>query len=105
MIDASRWRKIEDLFHQALEQPECNRQLWLRLVRATTYCLGESSRYWSQKNLAHLFATNDALCSGLVWAFGHVLQLGFDDEVRAAWTAVIQAVNEQMKIGAVAVPA
>jgi hypothetical protein len=32
------------------------------------------------------------------------LQPGFDDEVRAAWTAVIRAVNEQMKIGAAAVP-
>lgn len=42
----------------------------------------------------------DTLCTALVWAFGQALQPGFDDEVRAAWTAVIQAVNEQMKIGA-----
>jgi hemoglobin-like flavoprotein len=47
----------------------------------------------------------DTLCSALVWAFGQALQLGFDDEVRAAWTTVIRAVNEQMKIGAAAVPA
>ena len=47
----------------------------------------------------------DTLCSALVWAFGQALQPGFDDEVRAAWTAVIRAVNEQMKIGAAAVPA
>jgi len=47
----------------------------------------------------------DTLCSALVWAFGQALQPGFDNEVRAAWTAVIQAVNEQMKIGAAAVPA
>jgi len=46
----------------------------------------------------------DTLCSALVWAFGQALQPGFDDEVRAAWTAVIRAVNEQMKIGASAVP-
>ena len=46
----------------------------------------------------------NTLCSALVWAFGQALQPGFDDEVRAAWTAVIQAVNEQMKIGAAAVP-
>jgi hemoglobin-like flavoprotein len=46
----------------------------------------------------------DTVCSALVWAFGQALQPGFDDEVRAAWTAVIQAVNEQMKIGAAAVP-
>ena len=44
------------------------------------------------------------LCSALVWAFGQALQPGFDDEVRAAWTAVIRAVNEEMKIGAAAVP-
>jgi len=42
----------------------------------------------------------DTLCAALVWAFGQALQPGFDEEVRAAWTAVIQAVNEQMKIGA-----
>ncbi|HEX6880485.1 MAG TPA: globin domain-containing protein [Terriglobales bacterium] len=42
----------------------------------------------------------DTLCSALVWAFGQGLQPGFDDETRAAWTAVIQSVNEQMKIGA-----
>lgn len=47
----------------------------------------------------------NTLCSALVWAFGQALQPGFDDEVRAAWTAVIQAVNEQMKIGAATVPA
>jgi hemoglobin-like flavoprotein len=47
----------------------------------------------------------DTLCSALVWAFGQALQPGFDHEVRAAWTAVIRAVNEQMKIGAAAVPA
>src|SRR6266576_5881063 len=35
----------------------------------------------------------DVLCSALVWAFGQALQPGFDEEVRAAWTAVIQAVN------------
>jgi hemoglobin-like flavoprotein len=46
----------------------------------------------------------NTLCSALVWAFGQALQPGFDDEVRAAWTAVIRAVNEQMKIGAAAVP-
>lgn len=46
----------------------------------------------------------DKVCSALVWAFGQALQPGFDDEVRAAWTAVILAVNEQMKIGAAAVP-
>ena len=45
----------------------------------------------------------NTLCSALVWAFGQALQPGFDDEVRAAWTAVIRAVNEQMKIGAAAV--
>ena len=42
----------------------------------------------------------DTLRAALVWAFGQALQPGFDEEVRAAWTAVIQAVNEQMKIGA-----
>jgi hemoglobin-like flavoprotein len=46
----------------------------------------------------------NTLCSALVWAFGQALQPGFDDEVRAAWTAVLQAVNEQMKIGAAAAP-
>jgi hemoglobin-like flavoprotein len=46
----------------------------------------------------------DTLCSALVWAFGQALQPGFDTEVRAAWTAVIRAVNEQMKIGAAAAP-
>jgi hemoglobin-like flavoprotein len=46
----------------------------------------------------------DTLCSALVWAFGQALQPGFDAEVRAAWTAVIRAVNEQMKIGAAAMP-
>ena len=46
----------------------------------------------------------NTLCSALVWAFGQALQPGFDVEVRAAWTAVIRAVNEQMKIGAAAVP-
>lgn len=46
----------------------------------------------------------DTLCSALVWAFGQALQPGFDDEVRAAWTALIRAVNEQMKIGAAAMP-
>jgi len=45
----------------------------------------------------------NALCSALVWAFGQALQPGFDAEVRSAWTAVIHAVNEQMKIGASAV--
>ena len=38
MSDPSRWRKIEDLFHQALEQPEVERQLWL--IRA---CAGDDS--------------------------------------------------------------
>jgi hemoglobin-like flavoprotein len=42
----------------------------------------------------------DTLCSALVWAFGQGLQPGFNEEVRSAWTAIIQAVNEQMKIGA-----
>lgn len=42
----------------------------------------------------------DTLCSALVWAFGQGLQPGFNEEVRDAWTAVIQAINEQMKIGA-----
>lgn len=42
----------------------------------------------------------DVLCGALVWAFGQALQPGFDDEVRAAWTAAVQAINEQMKIGA-----
>jgi hemoglobin-like flavoprotein len=46
----------------------------------------------------------NTLCSALVWAFGQALQPGFDNEVRAAWTAVIRDVNEQMKIGAAAVP-
>jgi hemoglobin-like flavoprotein len=42
----------------------------------------------------------DTLCAALVWAFGQALQPGFDEEVRDVWIAVIQAVNEQMKIGA-----
>lgn len=42
----------------------------------------------------------DTVCSALVWAFGQALQPGFDHEVRAAWTALILAVNEQMTIGA-----
>lgn len=46
----------------------------------------------------------DTVCSALVWAFGQALQPGFDNQVRAAWTALIRAVNEQMKIGAAAVP-
>jgi len=46
----------------------------------------------------------NTLCSALVWAFGQALQPGFDDEVRAAWTAVILAANEQMKIGAATAP-
>jgi hemoglobin-like flavoprotein len=46
----------------------------------------------------------DTVCSALVWAFGQALQPGFDNEVRAAWTALIRAVNEEMKIGAAAVP-
>ena len=46
----------------------------------------------------------DTVCSALVWAFGQALQPGFDEEVRTAWTAVIQAVNEQMRIGAAAAP-
>jgi hemoglobin-like flavoprotein len=46
----------------------------------------------------------DTVCSALVWAIGQALQPGFDKEVRTAWTAVIQAVNEQMKIGAAAGP-
>jgi len=29
VTDPSQWRKIEDLFHRALEQPEVERQLWL----------------------------------------------------------------------------
>jgi hemoglobin-like flavoprotein len=45
----------------------------------------------------------DMLCKALVWAFGQALDRGFDDEVRAAWTALILAVNEQMKIGAASV--
>jgi|SRR6516165_7070990 hemoglobin-like flavoprotein len=45
----------------------------------------------------------NTLCSALVWAFGQALQPGFDNEVRAAWTAVIRDVNQQMKIGAAAV--
>lgn len=45
----------------------------------------------------------DTLCSALVWAFGQALQPGFDNEVRAAWTAVIRDVNTEMKIGAAAV--
>ena len=44
----------------------------------------------------------DTLCSALVWAFGQALDRGFDEEVRAAWTAVIMAVNKEMKIGAAA---
>jgi serine/threonine protein kinase len=36
--DPSRWRKIEDLFHQALEQPELERQLWLSKA-----CAGDAS--------------------------------------------------------------
>jgi hemoglobin-like flavoprotein len=46
----------------------------------------------------------NTLCSALVWAFGQALQPGFDDEVRAAWTALIRDVNEQMKIGATSEP-
>ena len=46
----------------------------------------------------------NTLCSALVWAFGQALQPGFDNEVRAAWAAVIRDVNEEMKIGAAAVP-
>lgn len=46
----------------------------------------------------------DTVCSALVWAFRQALQPGFDQEVRTAWTAVIQAANEQMKIGAAALP-
>lgn len=38
MIDPSRWRKIEELFHHALEQPEPNRQLWLQQA-----CAGDTS--------------------------------------------------------------
>lgn len=38
MIDASRWRKIEELFHQALEEPDSERQRWL--ARA---CVGDPS--------------------------------------------------------------
>jgi hemoglobin-like flavoprotein len=47
---------------------------------------------------------NNSFCAALVWAFGQALQPGFDDEVRAAWTAVIRAVNEQMQIGAASAP-
>jgi hemoglobin-like flavoprotein len=46
----------------------------------------------------------NTLCSALVWAFGQALQPGFDSEVRTAWIAVIRAVNEQMKMGAAAMP-
>ena len=38
MSDSSRWRKIEDLFNQALEKPEPERQLWL-----TKACAGDTS--------------------------------------------------------------
>jgi serine/threonine protein kinase len=42
MIEASRWRKIEDLFHQALEQPEYNRQQWLiEACKGDSLLLGE----------------------------------------------------------------
>ena len=59
-----------------------------------------------QRHVAYGVKEQDynTLCSALVWAFGQALQPGFDNEVRAAWTAVIRAVNEQMKIGAAAVP-
>ena len=60
-------------------------------------CGGFLSRFLPRVNQAY------SLCSALVWAFGQALQPGFDDEVRAAWTAVILAVNEQMMIGAAAV--
>jgi serine/threonine protein kinase len=36
--DPSRWRKVEDLFNQALEKPEAERQIWLREA-----CAGDAS--------------------------------------------------------------
>ena len=58
-----------------------------------------------QRHVAYGVKEQDynTLCSALVWAFGQALQPGFDNEVRAAWTAVIRDVNQQMKIGAAAV--
>ena len=42
MIDSSRWRKIEELFHQALEEPESQRQRWLaKACGDDTSLLGE----------------------------------------------------------------
>ena len=63
-------------------------------------------RELGQRHVAYGVKEKDynTLCSALVWAFGQALQPGFDNEVRAAWTAVIRDVNEQMKIGAAAVP-
>jgi len=63
-------------------------------------------RELGQRHVAYGVKEQDynTLCSALVWAFGQALQPGFDNEVRAAWTAVIRDVNEQMKIGAAAVP-
>ena len=62
-------------------------------------------RELGQRHVAYGVKEQDynTLCSALVWAFGQALQPGFDSEVRAAWTAVIRDVNEQMKIGAAAV--
>lgn len=63
-------------------------------------------RHLGQRHVAYGVKEQDynTLCSALVWAFGQALQPGFDNEVRAAWTSVIRDVNEQMKIGAAAVP-
>jgi serine/threonine-protein kinase len=54
--DPSRWRKIEDLFHRALEQPEVERQLWLKNACAgdTTLLSEVESLLESEKSSASL---------------------------------------------------
>ena len=56
MSDPSRWRKIEDLFHRALEQPEVERQLWLKNACAgdTTLLSEVESLLESEKSSASL---------------------------------------------------
>jgi len=55
--DPSRWRKIEDLFHQALEQPEVERQLWL--IRA---CAGDDSLLTEVESLLESEKSGASLC-------------------------------------------
>jgi eukaryotic-like serine/threonine-protein kinase len=86
---AQRWERVEEIFHQALEQPPDTREEWLKVV-----CAGDAGLH---AEVASLLKSDNAAGPGLVGA--HVRQAVLDLAVPDASDEVSKSAMEGRLVG------